>query len=194
MSKENEKKYRREVWKKFLSNHLKMLVLFIIVVVSAAFSAVYVFLWFVQEAQVTNLVPTILDAWTMNYLVTFILHVIFWELVYIGIPLIIIAILAWRFWWKRIPEDERIEYKQAHLFGKSSRRSDGGGAISFLINIVFIIKVYYDGNWDFAFAQWSFDYLIYSYLWALIWILAIFGIPMAIGALYWIVHEMRKEP
>jgi len=130
----------------------------------------------------------------MNYLVTFILHVIFWELVYIGIPLIIIAILAWRFWWKRIPEDERIVYKQANLFGKSSRRSDGGGAISFLINIVFIIKVYYDGNWDFPFAQWSFDYLIYSYLWALIWILAIFGIPMAIGALWWIVHEMRKEP
>jgi len=59
---------------------------------------------------------------------------------------------------------------------------------------VFCIKVYLDGNWGVAIATWKFDYLVYSYLWALIWILIIFGIPMALGGIWWIRHEMKKEP
>jgi len=36
--------------------------------------------------------------------------------------------------------------------------------------------------------------LAYSYLLAIIWIVIIFGIPMALGGLWWISHEMKKEP
>ena len=86
-----------------------------------------------------------------------------------------------------------MKYKKGHLFGKHSKKADGGGAISFFINIVFIIKVYFDGNWNVPIATWSFDYLVYSYLWALFWILVIVGIPIAIGGMWWIRHEMKKN-
>jgi hypothetical protein len=60
--------------------------------------------------------------------------------------------------------------------------------------IVFAIKVFTDGNWNVAFATWTFDYVVYSMLWILVWILVIFGIPIAIGVIWWIRHEMKKKP
>jgi len=120
------------------------------------------------------------------------LHLIFWEFIFIGIPVIIAAVAVWQLWWKKLPDKERKEYRRGHLFGKRSRRSDGGGGISLLVNIGFIIKVYIDGNWDVPFARWTFDYLVYSYLWVIIVILIIFGIPIAIGGTWWLRREMSK--
>jgi hypothetical protein len=182
-----------KIWIKFLSKHWQMFVLWIVIAIIAAVGAVYVFLWFVGDAQATGLVPETLDLWTMNHVVFFILNVIFWEILFIVIPVIIIVALIWQLWWKRLPDEERVEYKRKHLFGKRSRRRDGGGAISFFINIVFIIKIYLDNNWDKPFAEWKFDYLVHSYLWAIVIVLIILGIPMAIGATWWIRHMMKKE-
>jgi len=183
-----------KVWKKFLKNHWRMLVLFVIAAAIAIIGAIYVFLWFVGEAQTTGLVPATLNLWTIGHIVTYIIHLIFWEVLYIGIPVVVFVLAIYFLWWKRIPELERKEYRKGHLFGKHSKKADGGGAISFFINIVFIIKVYFDGNWNVPIATWSFDYLIYSYLWALFWILLIIGIPIAIGGTWWIRHEMKKNP
>ncbi len=180
-----------EGWKKFLRKHWNMLVLFIVGVILAAIGAILVFLWFVRDAQSTGLVPTTLSQWTMGYFVTFLLHLIFWEALLIGVPVIIAAVAGW-LWWKRIPAEERKEY---HFFGKrSGATGGGGGALSLLHFIVFCIKVFTDGNWDVAFAAWTFDYLVYSCLWALIWILVIFAIPISLGIIWWIRHEMRKKP
>jgi di/tricarboxylate transporter len=128
----------------------------------------------------------------MGYFITFLLHLIFWEFIFIGIPVIIAIAAVYLLWWKKLPDTERKEYREGHLFGKRSRRSDAGGGISFLVFIVFMIKVYLDGNWGLHFAEWSFDYLVYSYLWAFIWVAIIFGIPILIGATWWIRHEMKK--
>jgi hypothetical protein len=130
----------------------------------------------------------------MGYLITFLLNLIYWEFIYIGIPAIIVAVAAWQLWWKKLPDDEKEEYKRGHLFfGKRSNRTDGGGIISLFINIVFVIKVYVDGNWGVPFATWKFDYLVFSYLWALFWVLIIIGIPMLIGGSWWIFSQMKKE-
>jgi drug/metabolite transporter superfamily protein YnfA len=191
---ELESEHDEKIWKKFLRKHWKMLVLFVVAAILAIAGAILVFLWFVGDAQVTSLVPATVGLWTIGYLVTFLLHLIFWEVLFIGIPVIITVAAIYFLWWKKIPDEERKEYRRRHLFGKSSRRTDGGGAISLLVNIVFIIKVYLDGNWNVPFATWTFDYLVYSYLWALIWILIIFGIPILLGGTWWIRREMKKKP
>jgi len=183
-----------KIWKKFLRKHWKMFVLFVVAAILVIAGAILVFLWFVGDAQVTSLVPATVGLWTLGYLVTFLLYLIFWEVLFIGIPVIITVAAIYFIWWKKIPDEERKEYRRRHLFGKSSRRTDGGGAISLLVNIVFIIKVYLDGNWNVPFATWTFDYLVYSYLWALIWILIIFGIPILLGGSWWIRREMKKKP
>jgi hypothetical protein len=180
-----------EGWKKFLRKHLSMVALFVVAVILASVGAIYVFLWFVGDAQSTGMVPATLGLWTMGHLVTFILHAIFWELLLIGVPVILAAVAGW-LWWRRLPSDEKKEY---HFFGKRSRAtSGGGGAVSLLFFVAFCIKIFIDGNWNVAFATWTFDYVVYSMLWILIWILVIFGIPIAIGVIWWIRHEMKKKP
>ena len=183
-----------KIWKIFLRKHWKMLVLFVVGAILASIGAVLVYLWYVGDAQLTGLAPPILSGWAMGHIIPFLLHLIFWEFIYIGIPVIIAAAATYFLWWKKLPDKERKEYRDGHLFGKHSRKSDASGGISFLVFIVFCIKVYLDGNWGVAIATWEFDYLVYSCLWALIWILIIFGIPMALGGIWWIRHEMKKKP
>jgi len=178
-------------WKRFLGKHWHMLVLFVSGAVLASVGAVYVFLWFVGDAQSTSLVPTTLGLWTMGNIVTFLLHAIFWEVLLIGVPVILAAVAGW-LWWRKLPVEEREEY---HFIGTRSRSTNaGGGAISVLFWIAFCIKVFIDGNWNVAVATWTLDYFVYSCIWTLIWILVIFGIPIAIGVIWWIRHKMKKKP
>ena len=194
MSFETESEKCDKIWKKFLDKHFKMFVLFVVSAILTFMGIIFVFLWFVEDAQLAGLVPEVLSLWTMGYFVTFLLHLIFWMVLLIGVPVIIAIAAIYFLWWKKLPDDERQEYRRGHLFGKRSARKDGGEGISFLVNIAFVIKVYLDGNWDVPFATWKFDYLVYSYITALIWVLLIFGIPMTIGGIWWILHKKKKKP
>ena len=178
-------------WKKFLRKHWKIMAIFTVAAILIFTGAIYVFLWFVEQAQTTGLVPSNLGLWSMGNMVMFILHAIFWELLLIGIPTIIVAIVGWQ-WWKRIPEEEK---KEHHFSAKPSRStSGGGGAISLLVWIAFLIKVYTDGNWNVAVATWTLDYLDSSLLSVLMWIIIIFGIPgIVIGLIWWIANKKGKN-
>ena len=180
-----------KVWKKFLSKHWQMFVAWIIVAILLVIGAIYVFLWFVGDAQ-PALVPVLLGSWSMGHIITFLSHLIFWEAILIGIPVLIVIVAIYAGWWKKLPDVERKEYKKGKLFGKRSKRTDAGGGISFLIFIVFCILVYLDGKWGVAISTWELNYLVYTCLWALFWIAIIIGIPAIIGGIWWIHHEMKK--
>jgi hypothetical protein len=188
MTEENEMRKDSD-WKKFVRKHWGAVAIFAVTIVLAAAGAVYVLSWFTGHAQSTGLVPSILDAWTMGNVINFILHLIFWELILIGIPVAIGAIIAWQ-WWKRLPAEER-EYR---IFGRGSRSRDAGGAISTLLFIAFAIKVYFDGNWNVPMSTWTVDYVVGSMITILIWIAAIFAIPATIGIVWWISRELGKKP
>jgi membrane-anchored glycerophosphoryl diester phosphodiesterase (GDPDase) len=177
-------------WRKFLKHHWNMLVYWIIAGIIAVMGAILVYLWFVGDAQSTNMVPMTLGQWTMAHMITFILHLILWELLIIGIPVAIAAVAGW-LWWKKIPDEERKEYQ---FFGKRSRTESGGSGISFLFFVAFCIKVYIDGNWNVAIASWTLDYVVDSMITILIWGAIIFGIPASIIGLIWLSREIRKKP
>ena len=175
--------------KTFLRKHWTIVTLFVAAGILAFIGAVYVFAWFVSDAQTIGLVPTTLDMWTMANIVSFILHAIFWELVLIGIPVAVSVILGWQ-WWKRLPDEEK---KEHNLFGKRSKSSRAGGAISPLLFIAFAIKVYVDGNWNVAIASWTLNYVVDSMISILIWGLIIIGIPATVIGLIWLSREMKKK-
>ena len=177
-------------WKKFVRKHWNIVAIFVVAGILAFAGAVYVYLWFVGEAQSTGLVPSTIGLWTMGNIVMFILHLIFWELLFIGVPAIIGAVAGWQ-WWKRLPDEEKKEYQ---FFGKRSRTTRGGGGISVLLLIAFAIKVYIDGNWNVAIATWTLDYVVDSMISMLVWMVVIFGIPITIGIIWWLRREMNKKP
>lgn len=173
-------------WRRFFRKHWAAFAVFAAAIVLAVAGAVYVFVWFTGNAQSTGLVPSALNLWSMNHVVLFILHAVFWELVLIGIPVAIGAIAGW-VWWKRIPEVEKPRS------GKHSKSRNASGGFSLLLFIAFAIKVYIDGNWHTTIASWNLDYVVGSMVTILIWGAAILAIPAVIGLAWWINHE-RKQP
>ena len=176
-------------WKKFNRKHWNMVAVFVVAIILAVTDAVYVLWWFTGYAQTTGLVPSTLGLWSMANVVFFILHLIFWELVFIGIPAIIGAVTGWQ-WWKKLPEEEKKEY---NLFDRRFRSRNAGGAVSTLFFIAFAIKVYVDGNWNVAISTYTINYVVDSLITILAWIAVLFGIPLAIGITLWSRHELTKK-
>jgi len=175
-------------WCKFLRKHWVAFAAFVAAAILAFAGAVYIFVWFTGNAQSTGLVPAALGMWTMGSIVAFILHAIFWEIVLIGIPVAIGAVVAWQ-WWKHLPETEK-----TGMTWKRSKSRNAGGAISPLLFIAFALKVFVDGKWNVAISSYPFDYVVGSMITILLWIVAVFAIPATIGLIWWIRHEMNKRP
>ena len=183
-----EEEKNDKAWKKFLKNHWKFCLIIAAGIVGAVIGAVIVFLWRVGAAPAALGTPPNIGAWTVGYCVTFILNLILWEFLLIGIPIIAAAISIYALWYRKLPEDERAEYEKEE---KKHHTRDGGGAVSFLVTITWLIIVWVTGYWNIAFSTWTFNYLISSWLWALLWDLIIFGIPIAIGAIWWLHRELK---
>jgi hypothetical protein len=113
------------------------------------------------------------------------LYAVFWELLLVGIPIVIAVVVGWR-WWKRLPETER----RFHFGGR--KRSTGGGGGSLLLFIAFCIRVFVDGRWNVPIATFTLDYVVGSLITILVWGIIILGIPAAIGLTWWISREMKK--
>lgn len=172
-------------WKTFVRRHWHVGVIFGFAAVLVFLGSIYVFLWFVSNAQ-TGLVPMSLGQWTMGNLVSFILNAIFWELLLVGIPVVVGAVIVWQ-WWKRLPEeDRRVRFKM------KSRRTGGGGGGSLFFFIAFSIKVYWDGNWNVPISAWTLNYVVNSMVLILLLTAAVVGIPVAIFGTWWIRREIRK--
>jgi len=176
-------------WKRFMKKHRIVVAIFVLAIILAAAFAVYVARWFTGYAQTTDLVPSTLGSWSMANMIFFILNLLFWEVVLIGIPAAIGAVIGWQ-WWKRLPEEEKVP----HLFGRGSRSRNAGGAVSTLLFIAFAIKVYIDGNWNVAISNYTLNYVADSMITILTWTAIIIGIPLTIGAILWLHREMQRKP
>lgn len=175
-------------WRGFMRKHWGMVAAFAGAFILAFAGAVYVFLWFAGNAESTGLVPRTLGLWTMANLVNFILNAIFWELLLIGIPVAVVGVAGW-LWWRRLPDEER---RACRLFGKRTRAARGSGGVSLFFFVLFCIKVYLDGNWNTAISTWTLDYVVGSMILILEFVLVVFGIPIAVGVIWWIRRKMNE--
>jgi len=182
---ENEEFLDKEQ-KRFLKRHWKMTIVFAAVFVAAVVGAVLVFLWFIDTAQATGLLPSILGEFTVGYLVTFFLHVIFWELLLVASWVFVIILVIYFKWYMKLPEEERMEKR------KRGTREEGD-AIGFFIAIAWLIIIWIDGRWDLAFNSWTLNDWVFSWLWAVFWVMLIIGIPVMLYFLYWIRTEVQSE-
>lgn len=181
-----DEEFLDEAEKRFLRKHWRMTIVFAAIFAVVVAAAILVFLWVVADAQATALVPAVLGEWTVGYLITFILHVIFWELVLVVSWTIVIAAAIYFLWYRQLPDEDRMERRERG-------RREEGDAFGFFVAVFWLIIVWIDGRWDLAFESWTVNDWVYSWISAVFWVLLVFGIPIALGFLYWISQEMQKE-
>src|SRR2546430_14935220 len=96
-------------WKRFMGKHWRTVATFVVAAVLAVASAVYGFLWFVGNAQSTGLVPRTLGLWPFGNLGSFILNAILWELLLVGIP-VVVAVVGGLILGESVPWEEMRGY------------------------------------------------------------------------------------
>ncbi|NVM29893.1 MAG: hypothetical protein HWN65_13700 [Candidatus Helarchaeota archaeon] len=195
---DNETEVSDEVWKKFLRRHWKMTLMIIAGISVATIGGFLLFYFFILPNAIgTGIVPLALSAWTMGNVISFILNIILWEFLIIGIPAIAVAAVIFLQWWNKLPDEEKEEYQREPKKKGPRRRitaGSGSGIISFLVFLTWCIIIYIDGKWDVAFSNWDLNYLTNSILAAFLWDLLIFGLPIGLILLWWLRREMKESP
>lgn len=194
---ENEDLSDEAFWIKKMKEHWKTLVVVIIAGVCALVGWILVLIWFVETSTLGGQGTWTFDQWTLNYVVGFFILITLWELLFVGVPLVLFFGIGGYIWWRRLPEDERLEFKEREKRAKAHRKEKygGGGGFSFFMFIAYCIYIAVDGNYHARFGTKTYSYWLYSYILTFIWILIIFGIPVAIILLivYFTVWRKKSE-
>jgi hypothetical protein len=187
---ESEKKMNDEqFWKEEIKNHWKILILCAVIIAILIIIAVNVLIWQIQTSAIGNYGSATFDQWSLQWIVIFVIMLILWELLFIGVPAGLIFGLGGYLWWKRLPDEERTKLKEQQSTHKKARRGCGLG---FFIFIAYCIYIAIDGNFSTPFGNKPYSYWVYSYLLTIGWLLIIIGIPMAIIGLIYLRYWLKK--
>ncbi|TFG06560.1 MAG: hypothetical protein EU539_07360 [Promethearchaeota archaeon] len=187
---EDEQKIRDEqFWKVEIKKHWKVLILFIAVVVVLSIIGVYVLIWQIQTSPIGNYGKATFDQWSLEWVVIFLIMLILWELLFVGLPAALLFGLGGYLWWQRLPGEERAEFKEHRSTHKKARGGCGCGIFMF---IAYCIYIAIDGNFSTPFGNKPYSYWVYSYLLTIGWLLIIIGIPMAIIGLIYLRYWLNK--
>ncbi|NVM27868.1 MAG: hypothetical protein HWN65_03410 [Candidatus Helarchaeota archaeon] len=190
---ETEEEKEKNRWKNLFKKHWKMAALFVAGVVIVGIGMFLVFLWFVDYAQALSIVPSDMASWSMAHILGFIVKLILWELLIVGLPAGATAVVVIGLWWRKLSEEEKEELKRdpkkkrVKVTGYS-----GSSGFSFLTFLIFCIVVFANGAWETAIASWTFGTLVSYCIQAFLWTLLPVGILLALGLVY-LIYTLRNE-
>ena len=192
-NKTDEDKSDEEFIKSFLSKHWKAALIAIIGGIGVFIAGIIVVLWFIDYSGYGG---TPLGSWTMSGIFDFLLNLILWEFMLVGIAAIAVALVVGLHWWKNLPDEEQEEIMDRPKRKETQKNivyGSSGSVITFFTFLAFCIIVYLDGNWSVALGTLPFSYFVYSWLWAFVWVLIIIGIPIGVVLLLWLRRIVEKE-
>ncbi|MFX0071188.1 MAG: hypothetical protein ACFFAO_08870 [Candidatus Hermodarchaeota archaeon] len=186
---EEQKKSDEQFWKEKIKIHWKVLILCASIIVILAIVAVYVLIWHIQTSPIGNYGTATIEKWSLDWVVRFLIVLILWELLFVGVPALLIFGLGGYLWWQRLTIDERTEFKEQQSKHKKSRNLGGCGLFMF---IAYCIYIWIDGNYFTPFGRKTYSYWVYSYLLTIGWVLIIIGIPLAVIGLLYLKYWLNK--
>ncbi|GAI33929.1 unnamed protein product, partial [marine sediment metagenome] len=87
-------------------------------------------------------------------------------------------------WWKRLPDEEKAEFKAREKKNKHRKRNagggGGGGALMFIAYCIYIAMSSNGVNYYAPFSSQPYSYWVYGMFYTLMWMVIIFGIPICI--------------
>ena len=177
-------------WKDKIEDHWKVLILIIAAIVVLSIVAVIVLIWHIQTSPIGNYGTATFDQWSLDWIVRFVIVLILWELLFVGLPAGLFFGLGGYLWWQRLPADEKKWFKDQEKRSHKTRNSGGGGGL--LLFIAYCIYIAIDGNYYAAFGSQPYSYWIYSYLLMIGWLLIIISIPIAVAGLFYLRYWLKK--
>lgn len=172
-------------WLNKLKEHWTALAVVIIALICALAGAIMVNIWFIETSPIGLQGKATFDRWTLNWVVGYIILIILWELLFVGVPLILFFGLGGYLWWRRLPEEEKQEFKERDKKSRKTKAKQygGGGGFGAFMFIPYCIYIAVDGNYNAQFGSRSYTYWLASYFLTFMWITIFIGIPIAIIAL-----------
>jgi len=183
-----------QFWKDFIKKHDTTFIVLIVAGVCAIVGAFLVVFWFIEMSPLGGQGTWTFNDWTLNYVVGFMILIILSELLFVGVPTGLFFGVGGYLWWRKLPEEEKQEFKDREK-KKTHRKREygGGGGFSFFMFIAFCIYIAVDGNYNAAFGSRSYSYWILSWFYTMIWIFIVLGTPIAVILLIVYFTKWRKK-
>jgi hypothetical protein len=192
----NEVNNEDEYWKKLLKEDWFRLLPFLLVIIAAFFSGIYVFLWHNEIGLGFGSFWTYtFNDWSFGLLAVYIVMLIVRELLLVGLPTLGVLGLIFIIIWFTLAPEKREEFKvmskkeeekekKRRFEGRGKKAGAGGGGFGGLTTVVFLIIMAVNGKWDAPFGTMDLQYFVATYLWAMLWVAVVCGIPALIVGIY----------
>jgi len=168
--------------KAFIKEH--QFVFFVAVIACIAFiiSAGFVLYWFITTNTIIPQGSMTIDQLSMATLLWFIVNLVFWEALIVGLPAVIIFGVGGYLWWNGLSKKQKALFKDKDCEDKSN------GGMGFFLFVAFVIYLFIDGTFFTPFGDLPLSYWLLSYLWTAVWTGILIGIPMLIIGGLWLLY------
>ena len=179
-------------WFNKIKKHWKAFVIMIIIGIYFFISLIVVFFRYLQLSWIGGYGVWTFNDFSVGTLLLGLIQVCLWELLLTLLPAGGAFCIFGYLWWKQLSDEEKNEFKKQEEKEKTHKARNyggGGGGISFLINIVTLIIIFYDGYWitPFGSVPGGYSYFIYAGFTGFLWILFVLILPACIlGLIYFI--------
>ena len=191
----SEKLKEEEYWKKKIKEHWKPFVVVIIALICAFIGAIIVLIWFIETSDIGAQGTALVGDWSLDWIVGFIILLILWELLFVGIPIVVFFIVGFYIWWNRLSDEDKAEFKARDKKKHRARNTGGEGGGGLLMFIAYCIYIGLQGNYYAPFSSQPYSYWVYAMFYTLMWLAIIIGIPICIILIivYFAVWRKKSE-
>ncbi|TES96270.1 MAG: hypothetical protein E3J90_08355 [Promethearchaeota archaeon] len=193
----SEKISDEQYWKKKIKEHMPLFIVVIIAAALAFVGAILVVIWFIESSPIGAQGTALIGDWNLDWIVGFYILIILFELLFVGIPAGLFFGVGGYIWWKRLPDEEKAEFKAREKKNKHRKRnaggSGGGGFLMFIAYCIYIAMSSNGVNYYAPFNSQPYSYWVYAMFYTLMWMVIIFGIPICIILLIVYLTVWRKK-
>lgn len=185
-----------EYWKKKIKEHWKAFAILIAAGVCLVAWAIAVFFWFMYITPIGANGTLTIDLWTLEMVLLFMIFSFLFELLFVGVPAALFFGVGGYIWWRRLPAEEKQEFKDREKKKThKARNAGGGGGGGFFMFIVYYVYMVVIGFYNVPFGNQPYIFWIIHCFLALMWMLIVLGGPalIIIIIVYFTVWRKKSE-
>ena len=192
----SEEKSDDVFWLALIKKHWSAVLIFVLGFVGMVIGIFAVLLTFVANSDVGGYGTWNLGQFSIGTGLLWFLLLLLWEFLLVILPFIgFCCVLMAVYWFVVLSEEDKAEIKEREKKDKKKKRVKQGesGGASFLFFIAFLIVVFVEGYWLTPIGTVPYIYWIQFWLTGFVWVCIVFGIPIAVIVIIYLVYRAKKK-